>query len=232
MNCERCLETARKAAARRYAAAAEEGREARERGQQERASKLAQQTRLDVLAKYGGRCACCALDDLRFLAIGQDTPDIYRRLNNLPRKKRTHIYCFNCARTRDAFGACPHQDRALYALVETGGKLSRTTPSGTRYPPGTCACGAPAEFPRTTCARCYAYEQFKQLRVQYQAVTKYGGSCHGCAMTDWPFLTIGDSRVRRTGVNWYYALNKQPTDPSLQLLCWNCNENKGHHGHI
>ena len=83
----------------------------------------------EVFAEYGGECACCGLDDWRFLTIdhinndgashrkelGGRTRDLLKWLkaNNFP-KDRFQLLCWNCnmAKARHG-GICPHQTSKL-----------------------------------------------------------------------------------------------------------------------
>lgn len=75
-----------------------------------------------VLRSYGGYCACCAEDDMRFLSIDHIKGDGAERRRDVPGEK--HIYkvidsgkvdrnnyqvlCFNCNFAKGIYGVCPH----------------------------------------------------------------------------------------------------------------------------
>jgi hypothetical protein len=85
----------------------------------------------------------------------------------------------------------------------------------------------------------------RELNAKHRAavVAKYGGACACCGFADSRALALdhvnGDGaahraavstgRARRSngGITWYARLNREPRDPDLQLLCYNCNAAKG-----
>lgn len=84
-----------------------------------------------------------------------------------------------------------------------------------------------------------AYRQKHRARLKVEAMDVYGGACACCGESDLRFLTLdhvggGGNTHRRLingngrnggGVYLYQYLRNQgwPTDPPLQVLCWNCN---------
>jgi hypothetical protein len=66
-------------------------------------------------------------------------------------------------------------------------------------------------------------------------MSRYGGSCVCCGESKLAFLTLdhihNDGGKRRKsgealGTRFYKRLLKVPVDPTLQVLCWNCNMGK------
>lgn len=87
------------------------------------------QIRVEVLAAYGGQCACCGETTPEFLTIdhiysdgnnhrkegrytreGVAAPSLYRwlRKEGFP-KDRVQILCWNCNCAKGKYGICPHQ---------------------------------------------------------------------------------------------------------------------------
>ncbi len=82
--------------------------------------------RLEGLAVYGGKCACCGEDEQMFLTIdhieGRDERDYRSSGRKLTGKRawanlkslgwpkdRIQLLCFNCNCAKGAYGICPHQ---------------------------------------------------------------------------------------------------------------------------
>lgn len=81
--------------------------------------------RLEAIAAYGGRCACCGESQTEFLTIDHVYNDgaverrgdrrltgtkFYQRLKRLGwPKDRYQLLCFNCNCAKGHFGMCPHQ---------------------------------------------------------------------------------------------------------------------------
>lgn len=77
----------------------------------------------EVIAAYGGRCACCGEDRIEFLAIdhifndgaedrrsnGKSGGQFYRRLkrDGFP-QGRLQVLCYNCNGAKGYYGYCPH----------------------------------------------------------------------------------------------------------------------------
>jgi len=88
--------------------------------------------RQELVAAYGGRCACCGVEGWQFLTIdhvdGEGTEHraalknqgraIYRwlRARGYP-QEGFQILCWNCNQAKYAFGICPHAERRQ---TETG----------------------------------------------------------------------------------------------------------------
>jgi hypothetical protein len=73
-------------------------------------------TRLKVIEKYGGRCACCGESEPAFLTVdrprsvkGRSETEAkeYARLLREPRRKGLRLTCFNCKFRRAK--VCPHR---------------------------------------------------------------------------------------------------------------------------
>jgi len=80
--------------------------------------------RRDVLAAYGGRCACCGEATPEFLGIDHVNNDgeshrrelagygrsIYRwlKMNGFPQDGRFQLLCHNCNISKGCYGGCPH----------------------------------------------------------------------------------------------------------------------------
>lgn len=88
------------------------------------------QLRLQFIRAYGDRCACCGLDDERFLTLDHVAGDgaksrkvygrwhygIYSALRRAgwPQQREYQVLCFNCNCAKSTRDLCPHQeDRAL-----------------------------------------------------------------------------------------------------------------------
>lgn len=85
----------------------------------------ARKVREEVLAAYGGRCACCGETTSEFLTIDHVNNDgaahrreiggyglsIYRwlRREGFPQDGRFQILCHNCNQAKGLYGTCPHQ---------------------------------------------------------------------------------------------------------------------------
>ena len=80
--------------------------------------------KLEVIAAYGGRCACCGESHFEFLSVDHINNDgcverragrshgytLYRRLKKLGfPKDRYQLLCFNCNLAKGFFGYCPHE---------------------------------------------------------------------------------------------------------------------------
>ena len=100
---------------------AKEERLARKEKNNATARETDQALRREVIAAYGGKCACCGLDDWRFLTIDHIFGDgaeerkqfgvkIYARLERLGFPKGRHrVLCYSCNCCRGKFGACVHE---------------------------------------------------------------------------------------------------------------------------
>lgn len=78
--------------------------------------------RKEVLAAYGGRCACCGESTFEFLSIDHVNNDgaqhrrqvgqssaVYRWLKKNGYPEGFQVLCFNCNMAKQFFGQCPHQ---------------------------------------------------------------------------------------------------------------------------
>jgi len=83
------------------------------------------QIRLEVLAHYGGKCACCGISEFEFLAIDhingggnihrkeiKDTLTMWLYRNDYPKGFR--VLCHNCNFSLGAYGYCPHSKEAQW----------------------------------------------------------------------------------------------------------------------
>jgi hypothetical protein len=84
------------------------------------------QIKKEVIDNYGGRCACCGIDDIDVLSIdhiygggkahckeiGGGGHILYRWLkkNGCP-KDKFRVLCMNCNRSLGSYGYCPHQKK-------------------------------------------------------------------------------------------------------------------------
>jgi hypothetical protein len=83
------------------------------------------------------------------------------------------------------------------------------------------------------CCDCSLTERQRAVRVKYKAMQKYGGKCSCCGEEQIAFLTIdhinNDGAERRkevgfrAGGGFYKKLLNLPLDPTLQVMCYNCN---------
>ena len=83
-----------------------------------------QRCRLVIFERYGGRCACCGLSDYRWLTLHHKNRDggverNHQKLNSAnrlyhfikqPKRDDLELLCYNCHRSLDFFGCCPHND--------------------------------------------------------------------------------------------------------------------------
>jgi len=83
------------------------------------------------------------------------------------------------------------------------------------------------------CYGCGLVDRQRNVRLKNDAIQKYGGECECCGETRIAFLTIdhknNDGAERRredkhyNGRSFYRRLVREPIDPTLRVLCWNCN---------
>jgi hypothetical protein len=94
-------------------------------------SKSREKLRSQVFAHYGNQCACCGLDDPRFLTVDhinndgsqhrRDTGltsgiDFYRWLRKHNYPEGFQLLCYNCNCAKSRFGGvCPHQSDKIEA---------------------------------------------------------------------------------------------------------------------
>lgn len=99
---------------------------------------------------------------------------------------------------------------------------------------GVCtSCKVPDKPLRTgtQCADCSLAERQRAVRVKWEVMQKYGGSCACCGESKVAFLTIDHinddgAEKRRAGLHtggFYKKLRRLPVDPTLRVLCYNCN---------
>ncbi|KKN08420.1 hypothetical protein LCGC14_1056890 [marine sediment metagenome] len=108
---------------------------------------------------------------------------------------------------------------------------------------GLCvACSRALDRDAVMCQSCADHNsqlvRDRGFRNKLLAFEAYGGAvCACCGETEIAFLTLdhvnGDGNKRRelkgiTGVRFYRILRQQgyPTDPPLQVLCFNCNSGR------
>ncbi len=96
-------------------------------------------------------------------------------------------------------------------------------------------CGVPKDIKDKTfsaCKQCRKAERQRAVRTKSRVITLYGGACKCCGESKLAFLTIdhinndGGQKRRESGMvggRFYKHLLKSPVDPTLQVLCWNCN---------
>lgn len=99
---------------------------------------------------------------------------------------------------------------------------------------GICtSCGTnPAEV-GVQCSSCNLTERQRAVRIKYEVVQKYGGKCACCGENKVAFLSIdhinNDGGAKRksgehiAGGGFYKYLRRNEVDPTLQVLCYNCN---------
>lgn len=81
--------------------------------------------RLELIARYGGKCACCGVNDYRWLSLHHKNRDGGRErkgkkvnaanriayLHSQPKRDDLELLCYNCHLSGDFFNICPHRDR-------------------------------------------------------------------------------------------------------------------------
>lgn len=101
---------------------------------------------------------------------------------------------------------------------------------------GLCvSCGSP-DNPRVRgllCDGCSKTERQRSVRIKADVVKKYGGACRCCGEVRTAFLTVDHNNndggaLRKSGEHsggghFYKRLLNLPLNPTLQILCWNCN---------
>lgn len=89
----------------------------------DRVSRYKRKVKLDLIAAYGGKCACCGEDEPDFLTVDHTNNDgrehrrkcpghlaLYRDLRDRGYPKKGFcLMCFNCNIARSLFGVCPHK---------------------------------------------------------------------------------------------------------------------------
>lgn len=107
---------------------------------------------------------------------------------------------------------------------------------------GICHCGRESNG-RWRCSECQekwnAYHRVYYRKLKEEVLAYYGHTCACCGETRYEFLTLdhinedGAEQRRqaktRGGVT-YFRQVKQTWPDDLQVLCWNCNLAKHHHG--
>ena len=90
----------------------------------ERLRRVAVEVKLEMIAEYGGRCACCGETQMEFLALdhiqgggnkdreetqGRGGTPYYKMLKRQGWPKGKHqILCHNCNQAKATYGMCPH----------------------------------------------------------------------------------------------------------------------------
>lgn len=78
--------------------------------------------RIEAIIHYGGRCACCGEDEIKFLTIehpnggghqerkknGYSQMGYWLKKNGWP--KGYEVLCYNCNCAKGNYGVCPHKD--------------------------------------------------------------------------------------------------------------------------
>lgn len=192
-----------------------------ERGEQLRREAVEKKRRVkaEVLAAYGGRCACCgeatpeflAVDHINGLGARKREGAIYSFLKarGFP-KDNYRLLCHNCNTSKGLLGFCPHVEvRAEYRTPAAMRHLNSATRS----------C-------RT---------------LKLETIAAYGGACACCGVSAPEFLSIDHIHADRSleprlgyklkGANLCRWLKRQgwPKD-HYQILCLNCNMAKGLYG--
>jgi hypothetical protein len=83
------------------------------------------------------------------------------------------------------------------------------------------------------CSGCSLTERQRSVRVKHEVMQKYGGRCVCCGEDRVAFLSIdhanNDGTAKRKtgehsgGGHFYKRLRQAPVDPTLQVMCYNCN---------
>lgn len=164
----------------------------------------------------------------------------YRRI--LSAEWRAKGLCGNCG----AHPPAPHR-RACEICLDTSLRTSRRSEQKNpdafrsqyhaRKKAGLCvSCGSP-ENPRRArgllCEGCSKTGRQRAVRTKAEVMLKYGGKCVCCGESRVAFLTIDHknndgTKMRKAGIHsggshFYKRLLTRPVDPSLQVMCWNCN---------
>lgn len=83
------------------------------------------------------------------------------------------------------------------------------------------------------------YAREYRQRLRRQVIELYGGACACCGEDTYEFLTLehknggGREHSRSFGNNYYSMwrwLRDNPVSDEFEILCYNCNCAKGHHG--
>ncbi len=194
--------------------------EAKTNGERRVTARVKRRTR--ALTLLGNKCQCCGEsrpETLTFDHInGND-----RGHNMTPAKvvdeiltmvfpaSKYRVLCWNCNASSGLYNYCPHQ-------------------------------GRPSKEEPASCIRERAkYNKQWRRRRKLESVAEYGGKCQVCGEENWEFLTVdhvngnGTQHMRnlgtKGGTKFYGWLKRQgwPKD-DYQLLCFNCNDSKGHVG--
>jgi hypothetical protein len=78
--------------------------------------------RAEVIAHYGGKCACCGETELKFLSIDHidGGGNQHRKETSLTMSEWVwangfpdgfQVLCYNCNMAKALYGSCPHQDK-------------------------------------------------------------------------------------------------------------------------
>jgi len=184
-----------------------------------------QTVKVEGLTYYGGVCACCGEDDVRFLTFDhidgggrQHEVEIGSHLAPWLRKNGYpagfQVLCWNCNSGRAANGdTCPHR--------QPNGRTTCVAQKGSRE-------------------RRNATKRARRLAVKVETLAHYGGVCACCDETGVRFLTFdhidgGGKQHRRaemgsTPLALWLRRNGYPE--GFQVLCWNCNSGRHFNGGI
>lgn len=96
--------------------------------QRKKANERTRRNKQQVMAAYGGKCACCGESDWRFLTLDHINNDgaehrqtlpgrgggsnIYHYLaaRGFPNDPPLQVLCWNCNTAKQYYGSCPHQE--------------------------------------------------------------------------------------------------------------------------
>lgn len=98
------------------------------------------------------------------------------------------------------------------------------------------------EYRKNNGEKVSTWQKLRNRKIKKIVMEHYGGKCECCGETRIEFLTIdhvnGDGakhrrKLGKIGGNFYRYLKKNnyPTDPPLQVLCFNCNCTRGFSGY-
>lgn len=101
-------------------------------------------------------------------------------------------------------------------------------------------CGEVPDGLMKQCLRCRTLSAENRSRIKVEVINRYGGFCACCGETMIGFLTIdhinNDGKERRAeegiGSAIYVKLRNRPLDPTLRVLCMNCNAGRYWNGGI
>jgi hypothetical protein len=141
--------------------------------------------------------------------------------------KPERTQCANCLKnsrdgTRRQRAKKPDAERLNYQAAKAAGICVHC-----RVP------GKPLERDILLCAGCNNAERERAVRMKQAVMDKYGGACVCCGERKVAFLTIDHAnddgqelrkaKIHRGGRSFYRWLLRRPIDPTLRVMCWNCN---------